>query len=80
MLVVAALPGAGSAQRAAPAHIQVQMRHVDFHVDPTIVLRIRYLRDELRRSTLDHPAYLDDKLSFTLGIDSAWIGITPPAT
>lgn len=75
-IVVVAAPAAG-AQREAPTHVQVQMRHVDFHVDQTIVLRIHYLRGELRRVAPDHPAYLDDKLSFTLGIDSARIGITP---
>ncbi len=55
------------------------MRNVDFHVDSTIVLRLHYLRGELRRVAADHPAYLDDKRSFTLGIDSARIGITPRA-
>jgi hypothetical protein len=55
----------------------VQMRNVDFHVDSSIVLAIRYVRGELRRSSPDHPAFLDDKHSFTLGIDSARIGITP---
>ncbi len=53
------------------------MRNVDFHVDPTIVLRIHHLRGELRRAAPEHPAFLDDKLSFTMGIDSARIGITP---
>jgi hypothetical protein len=77
MVTAAATPAAGYAQAEGPAPVQVQMGNVDFHVDPTIVLRIRYLRGELRRTDLEHPAYLDDKLSFTLAIDSARIGITP---
>ena len=57
--------------------VAVQMRHVDFHVDSTIVLRISYLRGELQPTSPDHSPYLDDKQSFTLAIDSARIGISP---
>jgi hypothetical protein len=57
--------------------VAVQMRHVDFHVDSTIVLRISYLRGELQPTSSEHSPYLDDKQSFTLAIDSARIGISP---
>ncbi len=76
-VTAATAPTVGYAQREVPARVQVQMRNVDLHVDSTIVLRIRHLRGELRRAAPDHPAYLDDELSFTMGIDSARIGITP---
>jgi hypothetical protein len=53
------------------------MRHVDFRIDSTIVLRIDYLRGELRRTSPDRPPFFDDKHSFVLAIDSARIEITP---
>jgi len=69
-----------AAAQAAPAGlVQVQMRNLAFHVDSTIVLDLRFLRGELRRTSPDRSPYLDDKRSFTLGIDSARIGITPAA-
>ena len=71
-----ALPVTAPAQQEAQ-NVAVQMRHVDFHVDSTIVLHIDYLRGELRPTSPQHSPYFDDKQSFTLGIDSARIGITP---
>jgi hypothetical protein len=57
--------------------VQVQMRNTDFHVDSSIVLRIQFLRGELRPSVAGRPAYFDDKKSFTLVVDSARIAIAP---
>jgi hypothetical protein len=71
-----ALPMTALAQQEAQ-NVAVQMRHVDFHVDSTIVLHIEYLRGELQPTSPQHSPYFDDKDSFTLGIDSARIGITP---
>jgi len=65
------------AQDQQAQNVAVQMRHVDFHVDSTIVLHIDYLRGELQPTSPQHSPYFDDKLSFTLAIDSARIGITP---
>jgi hypothetical protein len=65
------------AQREAGRNVAVQMRHVDFHVDSSIVLHISYLRGELRPTSSEQPAYFDDKHSFTLAIDSARIAISP---
>lgn len=67
------------AQREAGKNVAVQMRHVDFHVDSSIVLQIEYLRGALQPTSPDHAPYFDDKHSFTLEIDSARIGITPRA-
>jgi len=70
-----AKPGAWSDS----ARVQVQMQHVDFHVDPTVVLHIRYLRGELIPTSESSPPYFDDKRSFVLAIDSARIGISAAA-
>src|SRR3954463_10901752 len=53
------------------------MRHIDFHVDSSIVLKIESLRGELQPTSPEHSPYFDDKGSFVLSIDSARIGITP---
>jgi len=80
-VLVAALgaPLRGAAQAGSTGAVQVQMRNVAFHVDSTIVLDLRYVRGELRRTSPDRSPYLDDKHSFTLGIDTARIAITPAA-
>jgi len=62
----------------APA-VEVQMRHVAFHLDSTVVLDIQRLRGKLHRRKPDEPPLLDDKNSFILGIDSARIGVTAQA-
>jgi hypothetical protein len=71
-----------SARTVAPAdtgRVQLQMEHVDFHVDQTAVLHIRYLRGELLPTSQGSPPYFDDKRSFVLSIDSARIGISAAA-
>lgn len=75
LLTLMTAPMAWAQRRAED--VGVQMRHVDFHVDSTIVLRIEYLRGELQPTSPDEAPYFDDKHSFTLAIDSARIGITP---
>ena len=76
-LFVLAAPAA--AQGGPGGAVQVQMRNVHFHLDTSVVLDLRFVRGELRRSERDRPPFLDDKHSFTLAIDSARIGITPAA-
>ena len=70
---------AGVAQAAPERTVQAQMRNEAFHVDSTTVLAIHYARGTLRRTAPDHPAYLDDKHSFVLDLDTARIGISPAA-
>ena len=53
------------------------MKNTDFHVDSSIVLRIQFLRGELRPTSAEHSPYFDDKKSFTLAIDSARIAVAP---
>jgi hypothetical protein len=74
-----AAPGRAAAQAGSEDPVQVQMRNVAFHVDSTIVLGIRFVRGELRRTEPGQAPWLDDKHTFVLGIDSARIGITPAA-
>jgi hypothetical protein len=77
------LLGGAAFSRPAPAQkpegtaVQVQMRHTDFHVDSSIVLRIAFLRGELRPTEPDHSPYFDDNTSFLMRIDSAAIAIAP---
>jgi len=55
--------------------VQVAMRQVNFHVDPTIVLRIGYLRGKLLSTHPGSPPRLEDKGSFILQIDSATMSL-----
>jgi hypothetical protein len=75
LLVVA--PPVLRAQSEKDRDVAVQMRHVDFHVDSTIVLRIDYLRGELQPTSPEHSPYFDEKTSFRLNIDSARIAVAP---
>jgi hypothetical protein len=76
MLGAAASPLGGQAPKNSGADVQVEMRHVDYRVDSTIVLQITYLRGEVQ-PTSDGPPYFDDKTSFTMNIDSAIIAVSP---
>jgi hypothetical protein len=78
-LLSVAAAAAGAAQGAPERIVQAQMRNVAFHVDSTTVLSIHYARGALRRTAPEHPAYLDDKHSFVLDLDTARIGISPAA-
>jgi hypothetical protein len=66
-----------SAQTSSAAEVQTQMRHVDFHVDSTVVLKIDFLRGQLQSASKDRSPYFDDKKSFVLSIDTARIAIAP---
>lgn len=76
LLAATAVFRPAAAQKTEGA-VQVQMRHTDFHIDSAIVLRIGFLRGELRPSEAGHAPYFDDKHSFLLSIDSARIAIAP---
>ena len=77
--LLSAAAAAVAAQAAPERTVQTQMRNVAFHVDSTTVLAIHYARGTLRRTAPEHPAYLDDKHSFVLDLDTARIGISPAA-
>jgi hypothetical protein len=78
LVVMIPLRVLAQAQAPAPAPhlVQVQMRNVRFHIDSTIVMDIDFARGQLRRRVADQPAYLDDKRSFVLELDSARIAVT----
>lgn len=76
MIAVAASPLAAQVSRDSARDVQVEMRHVDYFIDPSVVLRITYLRGALH-PTGPAPPYFDDKRSFTLAIDSAVIALSP---
>ena len=80
------LHGAGASARQGPggggpadSTLQTMMRNVDYRVDETIILQIRYLRGQLVPTKPGGPAILDDGRSFTLSIDSAWIRVSARA-
>jgi hypothetical protein len=55
----------------------VQMRNVDFYVDPRIPLRIRTLTGTMRSKT-GGAIMFDDKTSFVFAVDAAEVGLTGP--
>jgi len=54
---------------------QVEMRNVDFMVDPNVVLHIHHLRGTMR-SKVGDLIHFDDKRSFILHLTSAEVGLT----
>ena len=77
LVLLVLVPVALHAQGEKDKDVAVQMRHVDFHVDSTIVLRIDYLRGELQPTSPEHSPYFDEKTSFRLNVDSARIAVAP---
>src|SRR5215831_1033045 len=55
---------------------QVQMRNVDFHVDDTVILRIKSLRGAIAGKGKSRPPAFDDKHSFVLRVDAGTVGIS----
>lgn len=68
--------GSARALAAQAAPVETAMRHVDFHVDSTLILQIEYLRGRLIARQPNLPASFDDKLSFEIEMDTAAIGVT----
>ncbi|HEY3132911.1 MAG TPA: hypothetical protein VGL91_25900 [Acidobacteriota bacterium] len=60
---------------SSEAVTHAEMKNVDFHVDDTIILRIKSLRGVLLRTNKETPPVFDDKKSFIIRIDSGTIGI-----
>jgi hypothetical protein len=57
----------------------VEMHNVNYHYDKDLVIHIRYLQGKLIPSRKSIPATFDDKLSFSISIDSAEISISGAA-
>ena len=62
---------------AEPVTVQAAFRHVDLHIDPTIVLEIKHIDGALVSATAGQPPVFDDQKSFTLRIDSGEVAMTP---
>ena len=60
-------------RRGVPTY--VEMKNVDFHVGPEIVLHIRNLRGTMRSRSARHIVF-DDKSSFVIRINTAEVGLT----
>src|SRR6185437_10234101 len=80
-IVMAALAGpvASRPLNSSVAHLpgeptQVEMRNVDFYVDPEIVLHIHRLRGTIRSKT-GGPVMFDDKRSLVIHLTSAEVGL-----
>jgi hypothetical protein len=65
------------AQSAAETPVDIQMRNVNFRLSSDIVLEIRSLRGQLRRTRPDVPVTFDDGASFRVDIDTAEVAVTP---
>jgi hypothetical protein len=57
------------------ATVTAEMRNVDYHVDPDVVLHIRYLRGELVPARKGEPPVFEDGSTYTLRIHSSEIFI-----
>jgi len=80
-IVVAALAGPLTSRPLYPSVVhppvqptQVEMRNVDFYVDPEIVLHIHRLRGTIR-SKAGGPVMFDDKRSLVIHLTSAEVGL-----
>lgn len=83
ILVAARAPARAEPEPREPATVldtttAVQMRNVDFYVDPRIPLRIRSLNGTMR-SRSGGPVLFDDKSSFIINVAAADVGLTGPA-
>jgi hypothetical protein len=84
LLLLQCAPGSAASNQVEPyrppaspddsaATVRAEMRHVDYHVDPDIVLHIRYLRGELVPLRDGEPAVFEDGRSYSMRIQSSEI-------
>src|SRR4029077_13161497 len=59
--------------------VDVEMRNVDLHVTPDIVLHIRHLRGRFIGTNKSGIPFLDDKSSYMVAIDEAEIAMDMPS-
>lgn len=52
------------------------MVNVNLHLDPVLILRIRYLEGQFLPTRKGRPPTFDDKLSYIVAIDSAEVGVS----
>ncbi len=74
--VVVIPPPPGAVQRATDSAVtQTQMRNVDFHLAPALVLRIRWLRGEMVAKDSGRPVVFDDKRAFVIRLRQATVAL-----
>jgi hypothetical protein len=59
--------------------VETAMRHIDFHIDSTLIMRIEYLRGRLVGQRPGQPPWFDDRFSFDIEMDTASITLTVTA-
>src|SRR5947208_605215 len=57
--------------------VAIQMRNVNYRLTRDIVLEVRTLRGQLKRTKPDLPVTFDDPESFTVKIDSGQVAVSP---
>jgi hypothetical protein len=77
ILAAALCRTAAPGEPAAETPVDIQMRNIDFRIAGDIVLQIRKLRGQLRRTKPDVPVTFDDPASFRVEIDTAEVAVTP---
>jgi len=65
-----------TAQVPGNAQTHVEMVNVDIHLDPVLILHIHYLSGQFLPTRKGQPPAFDDKLSYTVAIDSAEVGVS----
>jgi hypothetical protein len=65
--------------QAQSSPVETAMRHVDFHVDSTLVMHIEYLRGRLIERHPGQPPWFDDPRSFDIEMDTASITLSTTA-
>jgi hypothetical protein len=66
-----------AAETNAPQPVDIQMRNVNFRIAKDIVLEVRSLRGQLRRTKPETPVTFDDSSSFLVDVDTAEVAISP---
>ncbi|HEY8062995.1 MAG TPA: hypothetical protein VID74_09365 [Gemmatimonadales bacterium] len=76
--LAACLPAApaGASQITQSVRVETVMRHVDFHIDSTLIMHIEYLRGRLVGQRAGQPPWFDDRLSFDIEMDTASITLS----
>ena len=58
------------------AETQVEMVNVNIHLDPELILHIRYLTGKFLSTRKGQPPTFDDKLSYIVAIDTGEVGVS----
>ena len=70
-------PALARADRTPSDPVEAEMRNVRYHAAPGVVLRVRFLRGTLARTSRDSPPWFEDPNSFVIAIDTAEVAIAP---